>query len=75
MAALVVSTDAGNFAIQEHEYASREQTFAGSLLKRRRCCSGSNPAIRPGWLRPEPRTAIGNFTPISATKQPRYKLR
>ena len=49
MAVLVMSTDAGDFAIQEHEVStitaaelcqlpSREQTFVGSLLKRRSCC-------------------------------------
>ena len=82
MAVLVVSTDAGDFAIQEHEVSTitaaelcqlriSRADSVDCLLKRRSCCWGSNAPIRPGWLRPEPWTAIGKFTPIPTMKQPR----
>jgi hypothetical protein len=80
MAMLVVSTDAGDIAIQEHEISTitaaelcqlriSRADLRRRLLKRRSCCKGSNPAIGPGRSRSEPWTAIGKFTPIPTTKR------
>ena len=86
MAMLVVSTDAGDIAIQEHEIstitaaelcrlrisrADLRRLFAEAAKLRK----GSNLAIGPGRSRSEPWTAIGKFTPIPTMKQPRWKLK
>jgi hypothetical protein len=85
MAVLVVSTDAGDFAIQEDEVSTITAAELCQLRISRadlrrlfaeaaKLLLGIRPAIRPGWLRPDRRTAIRMFTPIPTTKQPRYNF-
>lgn len=80
MAMLVVSTDAGDVAIQEHEMITAAELcqlrISRADLRRlfaeaAKLLQGIKPRDRPGRSRSEPWTAIGKFTPIPTTKQPR----